>query len=121
VEQRHRGFLRHPRVAIGAARDNGLGQPEHAAHALYLVKGNDELHLGGARIGEANLNARGDKGSDDAFCSVHTFLPFREQFLSMKKIYPFCKKVSMALFSWNVIPNRKEYAISLPNPNSTRL
>ncbi|HXX35099.1 MAG TPA: hypothetical protein VEM15_11565, partial [Thermodesulfobacteriota bacterium] len=65
-------------------------------------------------IGEANPNARRDKGSNHAFRSSHVLLSFRGSFLLMKKIYPFCEEVSMVRSSWNIISNHKEYPILLP-------
>ena len=64
VEERHRRFPCHPSIAVGTACDNGLSHTEYAAHGLSLVKGNDELYLRGAGIGEANFNTRGDEGTD---------------------------------------------------------
>ena len=45
--------VRHARIAIGRARHNALEQPEHAPHIADLIQRRDEVHLRGARVGEA--------------------------------------------------------------------
>ena len=83
MEERHGRFLRHPRVAVGAAGHHGLGHSEDAAHALDSVKGKDEVYLRGAGIGKANLNPGGNKSADHAFCAVHNILLLTKRFFTL--------------------------------------
>jgi hypothetical protein len=101
VKQRYCRFPRHPRITVSTTGDNGLGHSEYAAHALNPIKSNDEMYFRGAGIGKANFNIGGNKGANQAFCAVHAILTFMESFLLLKKIYPFCHKVSMPL-GWKV-------------------
>src|SRR5215208_3561463 len=67
--------VRHAPIAVGRARRNALEEPEHAPHIPDLVERRDEVHLRCARVSEADLHPRSGQGLDQAFCSVHLFVP----------------------------------------------
>src|SRR5262249_51111673 len=71
VEQRERGTARHARIAVGGARAYALEEAGHRAHAGNRVERAHELHLGGARVGEAHVDARGDRRADQALGAIH--------------------------------------------------
>ena len=71
MEQGRRRFSRHARVAVRGAGDDALEQREHAAHALDAVERGDEMHLRGARVGEAHVDAAGHQGAHQALGAVH--------------------------------------------------
>ncbi len=75
MQQRGRGLPRHPRIAVGRAGDHALEQAEHAAHAGDAVERGDEVHLAGAGIGEAGIDARGEQALHQAFRTVHPRAP----------------------------------------------
>jgi hypothetical protein len=57
--QKGRGrLIRHARIAVGRAGHNSLEQPQHAPHIPDLIERRDEVHLRGARVGEADLHSR---------------------------------------------------------------
>jgi len=58
VQQSKCGLARHARVTVGCARHHLLLKAENGAHVFgppYFV---DELHFGGARIGETRIESR---------------------------------------------------------------
>ena len=61
----------HAPVAVGAAGDDVLLQAEDAAHARDAVQRGDEMHLAGAGVGEADIDAAAQQRLDQAFGSVH--------------------------------------------------
>ncbi len=71
VQQRRRGLAGHPRIAVGGAGGHALEEAEDAAHAGDAVERRDEVHLAGAGIGEAGVDAAGEQGADEAFGAVH--------------------------------------------------
>ncbi len=71
MQQRARRPAGHPPVAIGGTGHHALEQAEDAAHPLHPVEGSHEMHLRGAGIGEAHIDATGDQGADETFSSVH--------------------------------------------------
>jgi hypothetical protein len=73
MQQRGRRRAFHAEIAVGSARHHALEQPEHAAHAFDPVKGGDEVHLRGAGIGEADINAARHQGPHQTFRTVHPF------------------------------------------------
>ena len=56
VQERRGRHVAHAPVAVRRAGHDALEQGEHAAHALHPVECGDELHLGGARIGETDFD-----------------------------------------------------------------
>ena len=58
-------------VAVGGAGGDALEQAEHRAHARLAVQGRDKLHLAGARVGEAGLDAVVAEGGDQGVGAVH--------------------------------------------------
>ena len=76
VQQRGRGPVGHAPVAVGRAGDHALEEAEHAADAVDLVEGGHEVHLRGARIGEAHVDSARHQRSRQAFRPVHPRLRF---------------------------------------------
>src|SRR5205807_10070877 len=60
------------------SRHHALEQAEHAAHALDAIKGRDKMHLRGAGIGEADVDAARDQCSHQTFRTVHRSTPVRD-------------------------------------------
>ena len=77
MQQRRGRFLRHARIAIGGAGHHAFEQRKHAAHTVDAVEGGDEMHLGGAWIGKAYVDAAADKSAHEAFRAVHSILQNR--------------------------------------------
>ena len=75
VQQRGRRLLRHARVAVGRAGRDALEQAEDAAHAGHAVERGDEMHLAGAGIGEAGVDAGREQRADKAFGAVQCWFP----------------------------------------------
>ena len=73
VQQGHRRFARHARIAIGGAGHHPLEQAQNAAHQFGAVQRVDELHLGGAGIGETDLHPARMQAAHNAFRAVHFF------------------------------------------------
>src|SRR5207253_3253003 len=61
VQQGRRRTVGHAAVAVGGAGDDTLEQPEHTAHLRHRVERGDEVHLRGARVGEAHVDATIDE------------------------------------------------------------
>ena len=57
VEEGRGRAIGHARVAISRAGDRALEQPEHTADLRRLVQGGHEVHLRGAGVGEAGVDA----------------------------------------------------------------
>jgi hypothetical protein len=55
------GFPGHPRIAVGRAGGDALEQGEDAMYARHAVERGDEVHLAGARVGEAGVDAAGEE------------------------------------------------------------
>ncbi len=58
VQQRQRGLAGDARVAVGHATDCALEEPEHRPDLRQRAERRDEMHLGGAGVSEAHLDAR---------------------------------------------------------------
>ena len=72
MQQRRGRLLRHARIAVGRAGRHALEQGEHAAHAVDAVERGDEMHLRGAGIGEADIDAAADQRPHQTFSAVHS-------------------------------------------------
>ncbi len=77
VQQRRGRLAGDAVVAVRRAGDDVLLQAEHAAHAGDAVERRDEMHLAGAGIGEAGVDAALEQRVDQAFGSVHSHSPAR--------------------------------------------
>ena len=70
---------RHSRITVGGAGDHALEQTEHATHRGLSIQGGDKMHLGGAGVGEADIDTVGEKYVAQPISAVHallrTFLP----------------------------------------------
>jgi len=73
MQKRRSRLVFHAPVAVGGAGDHALEQPQHAAHPGHAIQSGDEVHLGGAGVGEAHLDPGVDQGSNQAFSAVHCF------------------------------------------------
>ena len=60
-----------PVIAVGRAGDHALEQAQHAAHALDLVQGRNEVHFGRAGVAEADLHFARHERAHQTFGSVH--------------------------------------------------
>jgi hypothetical protein len=70
VQQRRRRLPGHPRVAVGGAGRDAFEQRQHRAHARLVVERGDEVHLAGAGVGEADLDAGVGEGLDQGLGAV---------------------------------------------------
>ena len=57
VQQVERGLVGHAAIAIGGTRDHALKETQHRADMGLFIERSDELHLGGAWIGKAGVDA----------------------------------------------------------------
>ena len=64
VQQRRGRPAGHARVPVGRAGDDAFEQAEHRPHLGHGVERGDEVHLGGARVGEADVDAGVDERAD---------------------------------------------------------
>ena len=71
MEQRHGRFLGHAPVTVGGAGRDALEQARDRAKAILPIEARDEMDLGRARIGEADLDAGVDQRPNDAVGTVH--------------------------------------------------
>ncbi len=70
--QQHCGRLAgHARVAVGGAGDHSFEEAEHAAHLRHRVERGDEVHLRGAGVDEADVDAGVDERADGRLRAVH--------------------------------------------------
>ena len=74
VEQRRRRAACHATEPVGGAGDDALVQSQHGAHLGHLVERCDEVHLGRARIAEADVDAAVDQRPDQCLSAVHVEL-----------------------------------------------
>ncbi len=72
VQQGAGRLLRHAAIAVGHAGDGAFEQAEHGTDTIDPVERRDEMHLRGAGIGEANLDARRHQAAHQAFRAVHS-------------------------------------------------
>jgi hypothetical protein len=61
-------------AALHGAGSDALEQAQHGPHAVGLADRRDQVHFGGARVGEADLEAGLDQGLQQVFGSVHAVL-----------------------------------------------
>ena len=80
MQQRRGRRALHAEIAVGGAGHHALEQAEHAAHALDPIQRGDEMHLRGAGIGKADVNAARDQGPHQTFRTVHRSAPVRDIF-----------------------------------------
>src|SRR5438552_178251 len=59
------GFLGHAPVAVSGAGCDALVQAEDGAETALAIEACDEMDLGCARVGEANLDTSVDQGPND--------------------------------------------------------
>ena len=71
VEQRHRRTPRHAAEPVGRTGADTFEEAEHGTNPRDSIQGNDERHLGRARVGEAHVDARVARGAHQAFGTVH--------------------------------------------------
>ena len=68
---------RHPRIAVGGAGDHALEQAKDTAHRRFAIEGGDKMHLGRAGVGEADIDAIGEKRVAQPISPVHSAPPAR--------------------------------------------
>ena len=78
MQQRRCRRALHAEIAVRGTGHHALEQAEHAAHALDPVKRCDKMHLGGAGIGEADVNAARNQRPHQTFRTVHRSTPVRD-------------------------------------------
>ena len=61
MQQRAGRLFGHAAITVGSSGADVLLQAQHAAHARFLLDGPHEVELGGARVGEENVDAFGQK------------------------------------------------------------
>ena len=71
VQQGAGGPAGHPRIAVGRACRHALEQSEHAPHPVNSVERGDKMHLRGAGIGEAGVNAGREERPDERLRARH--------------------------------------------------
>ena len=71
MQQRRGRLVGHAVVAVGRPAAHAFEQAEHAAHALDAIERADEMHLGRAGIGEADIDAALHQGPNQTLRSVH--------------------------------------------------
>ena len=71
VQQRGRGPIGHAPVAVGRAGRDAFEEREHAAHLGHGVERGHEVHLRGAGIHEAGVDAARDQRADERLGAVH--------------------------------------------------
>ncbi len=71
MQQGDGGLARHAGVAVGRAGDHAFEQAKDAAHPGNAIERGDEMHLRGARIGEAGIDAAAEQRMDQGFGAVH--------------------------------------------------
>src|SRR3954454_9248321 len=68
----------HPEIPVGGAGHDALEQAEHTTHAGDPIQRRDEMHLGCAWVGEADVNTPCDQGPHQTFRTVHRSTPVPE-------------------------------------------
>jgi hypothetical protein len=71
VQQGGGRLVGHAGVAVGGAGGHALEQGEHAAHLAHVVERGHEVHLGGAGVHEADVDAGVDERADEGVGAVH--------------------------------------------------
>ena len=61
----------HSRIAVGRTSDDALEQAEHTTHRGLSIQRGDKMHLGSARVGEADVDAVGEKRVAQSISPVH--------------------------------------------------
>jgi hypothetical protein len=70
VQQGRGGLVGHARIAVGRAGGHAFEQGQHRAHARLVVQRGDEVHLAGAGVGEADLDAGIGQGLHQGLCAL---------------------------------------------------
>ena len=71
VQQHRRRPVGDAGVTIGRAGGDTFEEGEHTAHPRNGVQCGNEVHLRGARVGEAHVNAAVDQGIDQGLSTIH--------------------------------------------------
>jgi hypothetical protein len=71
MQQGRRGLFGDAGVPVGRAGHDALEEAEYAAHLGHCVECGDEMHLRGARVGEAHVDAGVDERTDQGLRAVH--------------------------------------------------
>jgi hypothetical protein len=71
VEERGGRRIGHAVITVGRAAAHAFEEPQHATHAFDAIERADEMHLGSAGIGEADIHPASQQCSNQTFCAVH--------------------------------------------------
>ena len=71
MQQHRRRSVGDAGIAVSRAGGDALEKREHATHLGDHVQCGYEVHLGGARVGEAHVDAAVDQGLDQSLRAVH--------------------------------------------------
>jgi hypothetical protein len=71
VQQRRGRPFGHSTVAVRCAGHHTLEQGEHGAHLRHRIEARHEVHLRGARVGEADIHAAANQCADKGLCTIH--------------------------------------------------
>ncbi|MGY3356053.1 hypothetical protein ACVWZK_002716 [Bradyrhizobium sp. GM0.4] len=75
MQQRRGRRALHAEIAVGGAGHHAFEQAEHATHAGHAVERCDKMHLGGAGVGEADVDPALDHRPHQTFRTVHPSAP----------------------------------------------
>ena len=75
MQKRRGGLAGDAAVAVGGAGRDALEQAQHPAQARVGIERADQMHLGGAGIGETDLHAAVDQGLRERLRAVHISAP----------------------------------------------
>ena len=71
MKQHRGGPARDACIAVGRTGGDALKEGQHAAHLGNGVQGRDEVHLGRAGVGEADVDTAVDQGIDQSLRTIH--------------------------------------------------
>ena len=72
MQQRTRRLFGHACIAVGGSGDDALEQPQDPAHAVLLIECGDEVHFGGTRISEADVDIGAHQSFQQTVRSIHS-------------------------------------------------
>ena len=75
VQQRRRGSPGYPGVAVRGSGGHTFEEREDPLHLGHVVQGGDEVHLGGSRVGEADIDTRAHQSGQERPRPVHAVSP----------------------------------------------
>jgi len=70
VQQRGGRLVGHARITVGSTRGHAFEQGQHRTHARLAVERSDKVHLAGAGVGKADLDAGIGQSLDQCLSAV---------------------------------------------------